>query len=237
VLACLLLAGDLAPRAPTHHPAPAALLGQTACRLPAGIPLPAGAFFDRAQAISVEAVPHSVYCAYILPLKPRDLYDWYHARLPELAWTSFYDRYEGDVLEALSATHPLTIQILEIYGGSELRLIFPPSANTGAFCETPADVPMPAGMQVFAVQGLAGGLSCVLVSTGGLLATAGFYQRELSRERWQLAASNDPTQSGAAILAFTKDSRRAYFSLFPWTGIDGPVLLVELSVLSTLAHA
>ncbi len=235
VLGCLLLAGDLAPSAaPAQRPAPAALLGQTACRLPVGVPLPAGAFFDRAQAISVEAVPHKVYCAYILPLKPHDLYDWYQARLSDLAWTTFYDRYEGDVLEAISAAHLLAIQILQVYGGSELRLIFPPSTSAGAFCQMPADVPAPAGMQVFAVQGLAGGLNCILVSSGDLLSTASFYQRELPKQHWHLAASNDPTQSSAAILAFTKDSRRAYLYLFTWMGLDGPVLLVELSILCSM---
>jgi hypothetical protein len=63
-LGCLLfLAGDLAPAAlpAPRHPAPLALFGETACHLPPGIPLPAGAFFDRAQATTVEAVPHEVY--------------------------------------------------------------------------------------------------------------------------------------------------------------------------------
>jgi hypothetical protein len=193
--------------------------------------LPAGAFFDRAQATTVEATPHQVYCAYILPLKPADLRNWYQAHRSDLAWTEFYDRYEGDVLEAVSTAQPLTIQILEVYGGSELRMLFPPGATTGAVCQMPVDVPTPAGMQVFAVQGLAGGLNCTLVSSGDLLATAGFYQRALPQHGWQLAASNNPAERSTAGFAFTKDNRRAYFYLFLWAGIDGQVLLVEVSIL------
>lgn len=234
-LGCLLLAGDLAPAlAPARMagpPAASALFGKTSCRLPPGIPLPAGAFFDRAQATSVEAVPHQVYCAYILSLKPPGVRAWYQARLPELAWTTFHDRYDGDVLKAASATQPLILQILEVYGGSELRLLFPPGATAGAVCQMPADVPAPAGMQVFAAQGLAGGLNCILISSGDMLTAAGFYQRALPQHGWHLTSSNDPRQNAAAILAFTKDSRRAYFYLFPWKGVDGPVLFVEVSVL------
>jgi hypothetical protein len=163
---------------------------------------------------------------------PADLYAWYQARLPELAWTTFFDRYEGDVLEAISVTPPLTIQVLEVYGGSELRLLFAPGAAAGAVCRPPEDVPAPEGMHVFTAQGLAGGLNCIFISRGDLLDTAGFYRRELPQHGWRLAASNDPAHSGAAILAFTKDSRRAYLYLFTWKGIDGPVLLVEVSILA-----
>lgn len=236
LLGCLLLlAGDVVPTptpaARSGLSAAPALFGRTSCRLPPGIPLPAGAFFDRAQSTTIEAVPHQVYCAYILSLKPHDLYSWYQTHLPGLAWTVFYDRYEGDVLEAVSTSQPLLLQILEVYGGSELRLLFPPGATAGAVCQMPADVPAPAGMQVFAAQGLAGGLNCILIASGDVPATADFYQRALLRHGWQLVERNDPTQRGAAILAFTKDSRRAYFYLFPWKGVDGPVLFVEVSVL------